>query len=350
MDRKKFTAPNQNDLKKAYEDRGKFPDSSNFKDIFTATGAKLVWKMDDRSHKIRILPSLAVDGVQGYGLVVHQHEQVGVNKDKYLCLKRMAKMNCPICEQQAELWESSPEMAKELYPSMRYLMWMVDLTQTPDKQIAKIWSCPKTAMDDILGISYKKSTDEIINLSHPDTGVPVYFDREKVSGSTFSKYKNFQLDDSSLYAEDRWLDGVVSFEDCIVLESYETVKNAFFGTETKKQEQASNKEPSQPEKEEVKATKEEVVNTKPNVDDMERDELEALALTYLSDDYEADEITELGTKKLKRLIKEALSTGGSAESPSAAVKVETTPDEKAEVDTEMSATDALKKRLRERTK
>ena len=344
MDRKKWGGPSQNDLKKAYEDRGKFPDSASFKDIFTVTGAKLLWKVEDKSHKVRLLPSYPDDGINTYGMVIHQHEQVGANNDKYLCLKRMSKMSCPICEHQAELWESSPEMAKDLYPSMRYLVWMVDLTATPDKQVTKIWSCPKTAMDDILGISYKKSTDEILNLAHPDTGVPIYFDREKVAGAKFSKYKNFQLDEGVLVARDEWLEDVISFKDVLVLESYETVKDAFFGTSTveKKEEVKTEK----PKIEDIKPTnievekKESVEGTIINVDDLDRDALEELAKVHLGGDYESDELIDLGTKKLRRLLKEVL------------VKREAEYAEEtvAEPDTTMSSTDALKQRLRERTK
>ena len=45
-----------------------------------------------------------------------------------------------------------------------------------------------------------------------------------------------------------------------------------------------------------------------SVDDMDRDQLEALAVTILSEDFEESEIEEMGTKKLKRLVKEAVTT------------------------------------------
>lgn len=346
MDRKKWTGPSQNDLKKAYEDRGKFPDSGGYKDIFSDIGSKLVWKVEDKSHKVRLLPSYPDDGINAYGMVIHQHEQVGANNDKYLCLKRMAKMNCPICEHQTELWETAPEMAKDLYPSMRYLVWMVDLTTTLDKQVAKLWSCPKTAMDDVLGISYKKATDEILNLAHPDKGTPIYFDREKVSGAKFSKYKNFQLDDQVLVAKDEWLDGIVSFKDILILESYETIKDAFFGTSTNK----DNKKEEVKEEKYVEETEKTTVNietrvvekeesTETSIDDMDRNELEKLARVHLADDYEDDELADLGTKKLRRLLKEAMDKDTSK-----------SVEQIAEPEQSMSSTEALKQRLRERTK
>lgn len=324
MDRKKWGGPSQEGLKKAYADRGKYENNSSYKDIFSDVGSKFVWKVEDKSHKVRLLPTLPADNINAYGMTIHVHSQVGANDDKYLCPKRMLKLNCPVCEHQTELWDADPEMAKGLYPTMRYLVWMVDLTATPDKQTTKLWSCPKGAMDSILGISYKKSTDEIINLSHVDKGIPIYFDREKVQSSNYSQYKNFQLDDEPLPAKDEWLDSIISFQDVIVVESYETIKNAFFGIVTQ--------EPAKKEVEDSPSTFDRFSGRKApqncaddtimsansaedsppecaefdSVETMDRDSLEEYANKLLSDEYEESEISDMGSKKLKRLVTEAL--------------------------------------------
>src|SRR3990167_11127618 len=120
-------------------------------------------------------------------------------------------------------------MAKDLYPQTRYLVWVVDLSLPVDKQEALIWSCPRTAMDDILGVSYKKATDEILNIANIDDGIAIYFDREKKPNTTFSVYKNFQLDDSPTVAKDKWLEGILPFTEVIEYASYEEIKNVFLG-------------------------------------------------------------------------------------------------------------------------
>ena len=343
MDRKKWGRSSKDGLKKAYTDRGKYPEGSGYKDIFTEGGLKLVWKVEDKSHKVRLLPTYPSDNINAYGLTIHVHNQVGANADKYLCPKRMMKLNCPICEHQAEMWDSDPEMAKGLYPQMRYLVWVVDLSIPKDKQVTKLWSCPKGAMDDILGISYKKSTDEIIDLSHVDTGIAVYFDREKVQGSTFSKYKNFQLDDESMVAKDEWLDVIVPFQDIILIESYDTIKNAFFGTDNVSPE--TTKETV--EKEETRNIEKEPADLSPkdtevDVENMDRDTLESFANELLSNEYEESEISDMGSKKLKRLVKEILqkSREGELNTKKAEEKVEE----------ELSPIEALKKKLRENIK
>jgi len=294
--RKEWKTPTPESLKAAYENRGKYQGQSNRKFIFTPIGDSKLWKVEDKSHKIRILPSLPDDNINFYGLTVHIHMNVGVNGDQYLCLKRMKSLACPICEHQATLWDTDPEMAKELYPQMRYLVWVVDLSAEKDKQTPKIWSCPRTAMDDILGVSYKKATDEILNLASLEDGIAVYFDREKTAGTTFSKYKNFQLDDSPSPIKEKWLEEIVSFSELLDMPTYDGVKNAFFGLDSEEKEEV------------VSEKKEEVIQeekeTQDSVDDLDREKLEELANDVLSEDYEKEEIEEMGTKKLRRLVKE----------------------------------------------
>jgi len=80
-----------------------------------------------------------------------------------------------------------------------------------------------------------------------------------------------------------------------------------------------------------------VTNTKgtSSIDDMDRDQLEALAVTVLSEDFEESEIEEMGTKKLKRLVKEAVDKNVTK----TVVNEEAQPEDPKE---------ALKRKLRER--
>ncbi len=306
MDKNKWKSPSSDSLKSAYANRGKYPDSSNKKFIFTPVGNNLLWKVADASHKVRLLPTHPDDNINFYGMTVHIHTNIGVNGDQYLCLKRMLNDACPICEHQASLWETEPDMAKDLYPQTRYLVWIVDLAAPKEKQRVQIWSCPRTAMDDILGVSYKKATDEIINLADLEDGIALYFDREKTQGTTFSKYKNFQLDEKSTPAKEEWLDVIIPFSEVIEYATYKEIKNAFLGLS----EEVSLKEDVSPidettKKSETVVEKTTVEEDKDDIDLMDRDQLETLALETLANDYEESEIEEMGTKKLRRMVKEA---------------------------------------------
>jgi len=342
MDKNKWKSPSKESLKSAYENRGKYVDKDNRRYIFNSSIANKVWKVEDKSHKTRLLPVHPDDNINFYGMTVHIHTNVGVNGDQFLCLKRMKNMNCPICEQQASLWDSEPEMAKDLYPTTRYLVWVIDLSLPENDQEAKIWSCPRTAMDDILGVSYKKSTDEILNLANIEDGLAIYFDREKTQGTNFSKYKNFQLDDSPTVAKDKWLEGIISFTDVLDYASYEEIKNAFLGIaeEVSPKESVSPSVETTTRSETVKTEEKSIapeVSSATTIVDMDRDQLEAFAGEILGEDFEANEIEEMGTKKLKRLIKEAL------EKKPIVVKEEIKEESEPE-----DPKEALKRKLRER--
>lgn len=351
MDRKAWKSPPKEDLKEAYNNRGKYPDQNNRRYIFTALGDEKQWKVTDKSHKVRLLPVHPVDAINFYGMTVHIHTNVGVNGDQYLCLKRMKNVPCPICEHQVSLWEAEPDMAKDLYPSTRYLVWVVDLSVSKDKQIAQIWSCPRTAMDTVLGVSYKKATDEILNLANIDDGIAIYFDREKKKGTTFSTYVNFQLDDNPTPAKDEWLEGIVSFSDIIEYATYDEIKNAFLGLS----EDVSPKKSVSPICETTTSSETKtVVDDEPKISEaptasdsmheMSRDELEELAITILSEDYEESEIEEMGTKKLRRLVKEAVDK----KSNSSDIKTIKHSFDNGVTVEELDPKEALKRKLKER--
>lgn len=378
MDKSKWKAPSTDSLKTAYANRGKYPESSSRKNIFTPVGEDLLWKVSDKSHKVRLLPVHPDDNINFYGMTVHIHTNVGVNGDQYLCPKRMLNKLCPICEQQASLWDTEPDMAKDLYPQSRYLVWMVDLSVEPNKQKTQVWSCPRTAMDDILGISYKKATDEIVNLANLVDGFALYFDREKTPGTTFSKYKNFQLDDNPTPVKEEWVNGIKSFSEIIEYASYDEIKNAFLGLESTVSEEkvvsvrenilvgfsagrANSRANTGIVENDKTITTEKAMGFenakcgeyslppstgKDNVligekhistDDMDRAELEILASTVLLEDYEESEIEEMGTKKLRRLVKEA-------------VDKKTTTEISDVKETTVDPREALKQKLRERVK
>src|SRR3990167_5571610 len=131
----------KDELKTKYDNRGKYGGDSDRKSYIDTSVPMFV--PEEGENCVRILPLHPNEmDTKHYGLDVHFHRNVGVNEDYYLCLKRMKKSNCPICDHQKSLWNDDPEMAKELYPDQRCLVWVVD--RKDDE--AKLWSAPKTAM------------------------------------------------------------------------------------------------------------------------------------------------------------------------------------------------------------
>lgn len=177
-------------------------------------------------NKVRIVQPLEVDELGYYGLDVYFHRGVGPAKGDYLCLKRMFGKSCYECDQQtSELWDNNPDLAKTYYPDHRILLWVVDLkAKKGDENYMKVllWSCPKSLARDILGQSHKMETDVYVDVSHPHTGVGVFFKREGQGMRT--KYTNVQLSDKALPLPDAILDQMKEFIDILVVPTYEDVK------------------------------------------------------------------------------------------------------------------------------
>jgi len=85
---------------------------------------------------------------------------------------------CYRCDQLTqELWDTDKDTAKTYLPSERRLMWVLDLKNPAESNILKLWSCPRSLSDEILSQSHDPDTKVFIDISHPDTGVPIYFRR-----------------------------------------------------------------------------------------------------------------------------------------------------------------------------
>lgn len=183
----------------------------------------------DGENKIRFVRPLEFEELNYYGLEVHFHREVGPNKDYFLCMNRMAKKKCYICEQQtSDLWDMNRDLAKSLYPDVRFLFWILDLnSDEPEKLL--LWSCPKTLAENIMAQSHRKSSDTYIDISHPTTGIPIFFDRAGKGLQT--KYTGIQLDDKPTTLPDEILEDMVELSDVLIVPTYEEIKASYEGTE-----------------------------------------------------------------------------------------------------------------------
>jgi|GEM_PF-6020863 len=178
---------------------------------------------------IRIVQPLEVEDLEYYGFEVHFHRNVGEDGGMMLCSKRMHKTfqeaypeeevpfnrNCTECAKQtAELWENNPDEAKSYYPDWRILMWVLDLNgDDPDKLL--LWSCPKSLAEEVLAQSHKKGTEVYIDLSHPETGVKVFFDREG-QGKTGTSYSGVQVSSDEYPLDDSIAEQLKMFKDLLI--------------------------------------------------------------------------------------------------------------------------------------
>jgi len=184
----------------------------------------------DAESCIRIVQPLEIDEMEYYGFEVHFHRSVGEDNADIICAERQYDLwmsaygevpfdkQCDECAKRTgDLWESDPDLAKTYYPDWRILFWVLDLKAKGDEaDKIMLWSCPKTLADDILGQSHKKGTEVYVDVSHPETGTKVYFDREG-EGKTNTKYKNVQVSDEECPLDDWVLDELKEFREVVLL-------------------------------------------------------------------------------------------------------------------------------------
>ena len=181
---------------------------------------------------VRIVPPFEAAEIGSWGLDVHFHRNVGPNNDFAICNNRMFSLNCYICElQTSELWDSDRELAKSYYPDWRILVWVIDRMLPEDDPLYGVpilWSCPRTLCEEILIQSTRKDADVVVDISDPDTGRDVYFDR--IGTGVQTKYKGVQIGESDIPLGEEVLEHMDEFSEVLVVLEYDEVKSMFLGS------------------------------------------------------------------------------------------------------------------------
>ena len=127
-----------------------------------------------KENWVRILPP-TWDNAQHYGLDVWVHYGTGPDKASVLCLNKMSRERCPICEAQAKAENAGREDAKQFKPSRRVAVWVLDRNEEKEPLV---WAMPWTVDREISMVSKDRQTGEIYQIDHPEAGYDVMFNRE----------------------------------------------------------------------------------------------------------------------------------------------------------------------------
>lgn len=183
-------------------------------------------------NTIRILPP-TWDGPDGeapesFGLEVYVHYGIGPDRSTYLCLDRMKREACPICEERAraEADGRDEEQVRSLRANKRVATFIID-RKSPEEGV-KLWSMPWTVEKDISLASTDRDTGETLEIDNPDEGYDIHFNKEgektrtRYSGITASRRA------SSLDNEE-WMDFVEENPIPQILQwfSYEHISGVF---------------------------------------------------------------------------------------------------------------------------
>lgn len=199
-----------------------------------------LYKNREGPNRLRLIPPIEADELEYYGYEVWMHPRVGNNNDTFLCYNRMRGEACARCERQKDLWDDDFDLAKQLYPTKRVLIWVQDLLDDEEPETPLLFDCPKSLAAEILKRSEKKRegkpTGVYVDPSHPTDGRCVTYDYvapvrgKKGKGGEPGKYVNVALeDDPAPDLEESIIDELVPFEDCLNHHEYEELQEVDSG-------------------------------------------------------------------------------------------------------------------------
>lgn len=198
----------------------------------------VVWAPKEGANFISVIPP--VDDDIFYAREVYVHYHVGGDKGPtHLCMretkdvltKKKWNKPCAVCDKRARLSENDAtrESAEELKPSRRFLMYIADTSDLPEdattKEMEKSgkkvqwYDSSPTFRDRITGVSENKRSGGWIDVSDPDNGKTVCFDR--IGKGKKTKYENFALE-ARQPIPDKWLE-VPDYDDVFLIPNYDEV-------------------------------------------------------------------------------------------------------------------------------
>ena len=233
-------------IKKTDEKKGTYYKAPGDRVSYIKKGVIKMYVPRDGKNRLRIVQPLEIEELDFWAMDMHFHRGIGDDGDDlfgdYLCNARMKNIlkgiypddpeiaamegKCFECNQQTgDLWDTNPELAKSYHPDERRWILVNDLL-SDDKEEVMLWSAPKSLVEEITSKSTNEETQVYIDVSDPEDGVPVSFERS--GKGKLTKYTNVQLFSSPLPMEDGGpVDkGRIEFKDAIVFPSYDLVKAA----------------------------------------------------------------------------------------------------------------------------
>lgn len=211
--------------------------SSYFKE-----NAKLkFWRPKNTSHIIDIIPYLAgkrdpniEEGRPAYTFEFLVHNRVGNNDKSFICPSMFDK-KCPICEYRNMLREKGDEAYKNYFPQTRNLYNVIVHDDKAEKRKGvQIFDVAYFYFEKhLMSISKKPSRDgkeeKTVNFVHPENGKSVCFEIQAAkSKDDYPSYVGHSFDDRNYEIDEDILDEAFILDELVTLESYDTIKKAFF--------------------------------------------------------------------------------------------------------------------------
>ncbi len=183
----------------------------------------------DTDHQLRIMPA-TWDEADNYGVEVFVHYGIGSDENSYLCRLKMLGEPCPICEE--AMATDDDDYAKELKPSKRIAVWLIDRDQEDKGPL--IWPMSYTTDKEIGKLQENKRTGEFYPVDCPYDGWDIELEREGTGLRTkytvaISRSQTLLSDDETQLEE--WMDFITEnpIPDTLNYYEYDYIKQVFEG-------------------------------------------------------------------------------------------------------------------------
>ena len=248
-------------LKKSYESKdrgaGTRPSAMNWKLVEDIK----FYKPKEGKNKIDIIPYViktkndplvktgdAKVGDQSYMLDLWIHSNIGPTQAQIICNKENFNKPCPICEQRQQFYNEGKKNEAGALKAKRQCFYNVREYEKVVKDKKETWA-PSDEIT-IFNISHflfekelieeaKASSDDggIIDFVDIDEGKSIIFRAAKTESVineksvNFLEYKSFSFVDRKNAIDESWLEKAVSFDELMILNTYDEAKKILFGDE-----------------------------------------------------------------------------------------------------------------------
>jgi hypothetical protein len=254
-------------------------------------------------------------GDTDYVMDVYVHRGVGASEGSVICLKETYGKPCPICEQMALLRKQGKnDEAGDLKPSRR-VFYNVENTKEPGK--LQVFETSHYLFEKEL-IDEARDDEEggFIDFADPVKGKEIKFRANKVKKNKyeFTEYKSFSFEDRDEPVSDELLESAISFDEIMIVPTYEEVEKMFYGTDDEDEDDEEEKpvkkskhhdeDDDDEEQETSKKSKKSVEDDDDEDDEEEKPSKKSKSKSKSEDDDWDDDEDEKPVKKSKKSSKE----------------------------------------------
>lgn len=198
----------------------------------------------DEGHCYRNLPPFW-DNAEHWGIDIWVHYNIGEDNNAYLCLNKMKKGNCPICEEMNKITDE--KVANAIRPVHRVLQWLIDRDNEKDSPM--LWAAPEQFDTTICSVAVNRRSGAARKVSNPDTGCDISF---KIDGvGKHRKYLAHKCEDPSTLSDDvdkynEWLEFAQKhpIPNLLKFYNYDHIYNVYHGKSPVQEEKVATTENS----------------------------------------------------------------------------------------------------------